>query len=377
MPELAPETITHLDVYQIAIPLAQPYHLSKIYGTQTHSDAVVVRMTTASGIEGWGEGDPGGLSFTGDTSDMIMSQLTTDSLRELIGVRVDDWVELGQGLNRSGAWGAALDVAAYDALGKIRKEPVWTLLGEQQREVIPSLWPTSSGTAGDDLQVIEAKLAEGFKTFMLKMGSRPVKEDAARLIEVVAALLDKAKVMVDANQGWQLVEAMEFFREIGNAPIALIEQPVAADHHQELARLREVCPVPLSVDESLQTIDDATQLAESESADVFSIKISKNGGLRAGLEIAQTAQTHGISVLMNSMLELGITQCASLHLGCVLNGLIDCGHAFMSTLRMSDDISDFSDFVTAGNAVLPQGPGLGIRIDEDKIRNYLRGELHV
>lgn len=377
MPELAPETIIHLDVFQIAIPLAQPYHLSKIYGTQTHSDAVVVRMTTASGIEGWGEGDPGGLSFTGDTSDMIMSQLTTDSLGELIGVRVDDWVESGQGLNRSGAWGAALDVAAYDALGQIQKEPVWTLLGERQRDVIPSLWPTSSGTAAEDLQVIEPKLAEGFETFMLKMGSRPVKEDAARLIEVVAALPDKAKVMVDANQGWQLDEAVEFFREIGNTPIALIEQPVMADHHQGLARLREVCPVPLSVDESLQTIDDATQLAESESADVFSIKISKNGGLRAGLEIARTAQTHGISVLMNSMLELGITQCASLHLGCVLNCLIDCGHAFMSTLRMSDDISDFSDFVTDGNAVLPQGPGLGIQIDEDKIRNYLRGELHV
>ena len=98
MPAIAPETIVSLDVYQVAIPLVEPYHLSKVYGTQTHSDAVIVRMTTASGVEGWGEGDPGGINFTGDTAEMIMAKITTDMLGEFIGTRVDDWVESDQGL---------------------------------------------------------------------------------------------------------------------------------------------------------------------------------------------------------------------------------------------------------------------------------------
>ena len=377
MPAIAPETIVSLDVYQVAIPLVEPYHLSKVYGTQTHSDAVIVRMTTASGVEGWGEGDPGGINFTGDTAEMIMAKITTDMLGEFIGTRVDDWVESDQGLQRSGAWGAALDVAAYDALGRIHHKPVWTLLGEQQREQIASLWPTSSGTADEDLRVIKAKLREGFHTFMLKMGNRLIEEDVARLLKVMAALPDTTRIMVDANQGWQVEETLEFFSHIRGLPLVLIEQPIAADDHAGLAHVHEVCPVLLSADESLQTRGDALALAKRGAVDVFSIKVSKNGGLCAALEIARTAKAHGISVLMNSMLELGITQSASLHLGCVLDCLVDCGHAFMSTLRMSDDISDFSDLVSDGVACLPMGPGLGIQVDENKIKTYLKGERHV
>ena len=119
-------------------------------------------------MQGWGEGDPGGFDFTGDTGEMIMASINTDLLAEIIGTRVDDWVESGQGLQRSGSWGAALDIAAYDALGKLHRQPVWALLGEKRRDEVDSLWPTSSGTADADLQVIQAKLAEGFRTFMLK-----------------------------------------------------------------------------------------------------------------------------------------------------------------------------------------------------------------
>ncbi|HCP32965.1 MAG TPA: mandelate racemase, partial [Deltaproteobacteria bacterium] len=185
------------------------------------------------------------------------------------------------------------------------------------------------------------------------------------------------KVMVDANQGWTLDEAMEFIEGIGDLPLVLIEQPVQASDLGGLNRLLKASPVPISVDESLQTVDDARIVANEKAASVFSIKVSKNGGLRAGLEIGRIAEKHGIAVLMNSMLELGITQCASLHLGCVLGCLLDCGHAYMSTLRMSDDITDFSNLVEEGTARLPSGPGLGVKVDESKIRQYLVDEYHV
>ena len=60
--------IVSLDAFHIAIPLVNPYHLSKVYGTQTHSDVIIVRIMTDSGEEGWGEADPGGVLFTGDTA---------------------------------------------------------------------------------------------------------------------------------------------------------------------------------------------------------------------------------------------------------------------------------------------------------------------
>ncbi len=369
--------IVSLDAFHIAIPLVNPYHLSKVYGTQTHSDVIIVRIMTDSGEEGWGEADPGGVLFTGDTGEAVMQSIREEGAERIIGCRVDDWVENGDGLKFQGSVGAAFDVAVHDALAKSRHQPLWALLGEKRREKIDSLWPTSSGTAEDDLEIIQPRLAQGFRTFMLKMGSRPVDKDIERVIEVTRVLPEDVKIMVDANQGWEIEEAMTFVEGITDVPLVLIEQPVVADDHEGLKKISKISRIPVSVDESLQTVEDARRIALGEIASVFSIKVSKNGGLRAGLEIGRIAKEQGILVMMNSMLELGITQSASLHLGCVLDCLIDCGHAYMSTLRMSDDVTDFSNFVSEGKAHLPSGTGLGIQVNESKIMKYLKEEYHV
>ena len=73
---------------------------------------------------------------------------------------------------------------------------------------------------------------------------------------------------------------------------------------------------------------------------------------------------------MNSMLEFGITQAASLQLGCTLNNLLDCGHAFGSVLRMSDDITDFDQNIARGIVTVPNGPGLGVNLKEEKLNMY-------
>jgi len=188
MTVISPNTVVKLDAYHIAIPLAQPYHLSKVYGTMTHSDAVIVRVRTESGIEGWGEADPGGLLFTGDTCEMVMQSIRDGGTKQVLGHCVEEWVENSEGLNNQGSMGAAFDVAMYDALAKTREEPLWTLLGEKCRDTIDLLWPTSSGTAVEDLNVIKPRIDNGFSTFMLKMGSRSVEDDPVRMRDVIQAL---------------------------------------------------------------------------------------------------------------------------------------------------------------------------------------------
>ena len=369
--------IVSFDAFHISIPLVNPYHLSKVYGTQTHSDVVIIRIKTDSGEEGWGEADPGGVLFTGDTGEAVMDTIREEGAERIIGCRVDDWVENGDGLMFQGSVGAAFDVAVHDVLAKSRHQPLWALLGQKNREKIDSLWPTSSGTSEEDLKIIQPRLAEGFRTFMLKMGSLPVEKDIDRVLEVLKVLPDDVNIMVDANQGWEIEEAMTFVEGVNDMPLVLIEQPVFAENHEGLKKISNISRIPISVDESLQTVEDARKISSGRIASVFSIKVSKNGGLRAGLEIGRVAKEQGILVMMNSMLELGITQSASLHLGCVLDCLIDCGHAYMSTLRMSDDVTDFSNFVSEGKAHLPSGTGLGIQVNESKIMKYLKEEYHV
>ena len=103
--------------------------------------------------------------------------------------------------------------------------------------------------------------------------------------------------------------------------------------------------------------------------------VSKNGGLSKARKIAATADAFGLKILMNSMLEFGITQAASLQLGCVLPNLLDMGHAYMSVLRMSDDITDFGQNISQATVTVPSGNGLGVRVNEEKLKKYTKDYL--
>jgi len=369
--------ITAVDAYRVSIPLCEPYHLSKVYGTLTHCDVVLLRIQTADGAEGWGEADPGGPRFTGDTAADVMDAVREGTAQGLLGYRVDEWVANARGREYAGSLGAACDVAVHDALARATDRPLWALLGKKRRSAIEVLWPTSSGTAEDDLVVIRARAAEGFRTIMLKTGDREIAVDLERVRNVCAGLPEGVGVMVDANQGWNRDEALEFVADAADLPLLLVEQPLVADDLDGLRQLRQAASMPISVDESLQTPAQARCVIEADAADVFSIKVSKNGGLRNALDIADSVHNASKRVLMNSMIELGITQSASLHLGCVLENLMDCGHAYMSTLRMADDVTEFSSWIHDGKAQLGNGAGLGVHVDLNRVHRYLLDEFHV
>jgi muconate cycloisomerase len=205
---------------------------------------------------------------------------------------------------------------------------------------------------------------------MIKMGALPVPEEIERMRSAAEGFGDRIKIIVDANQGWQFKEAFEFIEGVRQFVPDMIEQPVNRTDIAAMKKLRERSPCLLSADESLVTVDDATGLIRSEAADAFSIKVSKNGGLSKSLMIARTAEAFGIRCLMNSMLEFGITQAASLQLGCTLNNLLDFGHAYMSVLRMSDDITDFGRNIKDAVVTVPETPGLGVEVDDDKLQAY-------
>jgi len=366
--------IEAVNIYRVSIPLINPYYLSKIYDTITHSDVVVVELI-AEGMSGWGEADPGGIMFTGDTCDDVMGFYANGGASSLHEKRLGDLISGVALEGMRGATKSAVNVAAYDLAGRMAKTPVWKMLGEKHHTALPSLWPTSSGTTEQDMQVIHEKYELGYRTFMLKMGSNPVKEDIARTHDVFGQLPQDVRLMVDANQGWSFEEASAFMTGTADIPLALIEQPIIASDYGRLHELRALAPNPVSVDESLQCYDDAARIIDAGGADIFSVKISKNGGLTEGLAIARLAEQHGVRIMMNSMIELGITQAAALHLGCVSPNVVDFGHAFMSVQRTTDDFTDFADWKTRGTVTLSDKPGLGIQINRDKIDQYCLARL--
>ena len=110
----------------------------------------------------------------------------------------------------------------YDALAKTREEPLWTLLGEKCRDTIDLLWPTSSGTAVEDLNVIKPRIDNGFSTFMLKMGSRSVGDDRVRMTDVIQGLPENVRIMVVAILDLNINESVCFVDVIGQLRLLLV-----------------------------------------------------------------------------------------------------------------------------------------------------------
>ena len=375
--------ITAIELFHIAAPFVVPYRLSKVYGTHSEAHAVVLRLETEGGVVGYGEADPCP-PFTEETPGSVLraigdhlgpALLGTDARNVNAAHQLMDAILTGNPLAKG-----AVDMACYDIAGKAASLPVHDLLGGALCEDLPVMWPLGSGTADEDAALIDEKRAQGYQTFMLKMGDRPVAEDLARVRALRNRYGPALRLVADANQGWTPAEARVFVDGVGasagasvdDGELDLIEQPVSARDIAGLARLKRGAATPLSADESLVTERDALGLIEADAVDVFSLKVSKNGGIAPTRRLAALAHTAGLRCLMNSMLEFGVSQAASLELGVTVPNLVDFGHAYMSTLRLAEDYTDFSDRVRDGR-VRPSGcSGLGVAVDEDRLRHMAR-----
>lgn len=362
--------IEAIDLWHIRSPLVRPYPLSKVYGTLTHAEAVFARITTEDGLFGWGEADPL-QPFTEEWAGGVMAFLADRAAPRLLGRDASEGAAIRSDLDAIASGNptakGAVDMALHDLAGHAAGVPVHALLGGRLRDAIAVLWPLGSGDTDESIAVVDEKLAEGYRTFMIKTGSRDVADDAARTLALINTYHPEVQFIADANQGWTESEALRFAHLIGAAPLTLLEQPVAKDNREGLKRVRDASLVPVSADEAVFSLDEAARLAAERAVDVFSIKPSKNAGLAASRKIAALAEGHGIDILMNSMIEFGVTQAASLHLGATLPNLMDCGHAYMSTLRITEDPTDFGALVEDGMARVPDAPGLGISVDVDHL----------
>lgn len=365
--EMAP--VIKAEVFEIEAAFVTPYKLST--GTMFTTRAVMLKLTDADGVVGWGEANPNE-AFSGESSGDALRALKEVLLPAVLTATVPEPGCIDAMLDallakQLGAKGA-VSMALLDVLGKRLRVPVATLLGGKLRTSLPVLWPLSNGTAADDIRVIDVKAAQGFSSFMLKMGSSPVRNEVERVAALEAHYGSRVAFIADANQGWSREDASEFLAGVSGSKLAFVEQPLEKADLDGMALLASETTLPISADESVTGLADAAQIARLGAASVFSIKSSKNGGPLRAQRIAAVAEAFGIRCYMNSMLEFGITQAASLQHAVTIKNLVDFGHAYMSTLRLAEDPTDFSSFVRGGVVHFPSGAGLGVQVDESHVR---------
>lgn len=368
--------ITKIQIDTLAVPLIHPYHLSKEYGIFSTATPILVTVFTDAGIAGYGECDPWPL-FTGD-SDAVSALILEKHLAPmLIGKdptnineihRIMDATIRNQHLTKS-----AIDMAVYDIWGKWSGMPVHQLLGGKRRDSMACMWSIGGSTPEESVKdVLEAKAA-GYDGCMIKIGGKDWRLDAARTCAVREAVGRDYPLIVDANQGWDVDTAIRYWKQIRHCDIAFFEQPLQSWDVEGMAKVRRAIDIPLSADEGVMTVQDARKLVKAEAVDIFSIKVTKNGGIAPAKAICEYADVNGIQVFFNSMIEEGVTQAASLQIAATCpNTVQSIGHAFFSPYRLKEDICSYYRQVRPeeGRVLVRDDPGLGITLREEAIARY-------
>jgi len=336
-------------------------------------EAVLVRVTSEGGLQGIGESNPHA-GFTTESPESVLALIRKRIGPALLGMDAGninalharmDMAVLGNPFAK-----APFDAAAYDLLGKALNVPVYRLLGGKLRERVPMIWPVGGAAPAENVAEVLAKLDEGYRSLHVKVGALGPDVDVARVQAIREAVGPAVPIMIDANQGWDRSTAIRPIHRLTAFEPSMVEQPLPAWDIEGMARVQAAVDLPISADEVIDSPHKAMTLIRHDAARVFSLKHGKMGGLLRARQIAAIAEAAGISCFVNSMIELGVSVAASLHLALTVPNLVDHGHALMSNLRMKGDILAPGSFQYDGKDILApeQAAGLGVTLDEDELK---------
>lgn len=368
-----PVVIERVETMLVDLPTIRPHKLSMaVMDGQT---LMLVRIRCSDGTVGIGEGTTiGGLAYGAESPEGMKLAIDTYFAPQLIGADANRVPALMDRLNtafRDNRFAkCAVETALFDALGHRTGLPVSELLGGRLRERLPVAWTLASGDTGKDIEEAQRMLAlRRHNIFKLKIGRRAVRDDVAHVAAIKKALGDTASVRVDVNMAWSELDAHHGLAGLVDAGCELVEQPVASV--DALARLTGKYPIAVMADESLVGPESAFALARVAGANVFAIKTEQSGGLQAAQRVAAIADAAHIELYGGTMLEGAVGSIASAHVFATFREL-RWGTELFGPLLLTEEILaqplDYSDF----HLTVPSLPGLGIALDEDRVRHFRR-----
>lgn len=380
--------VKSLRTYCIALPRRRFHTWAGNHATVGHG-YIVLRLELENGIVGWGEAqvlqDWGGEFGTryGEaprTTKIVIEELLApvvigeDATRlEAIHARMDTFVR-GYPYAK-----AAIDVALHDAVGKLFGVPVYQLLGGLYRREVPVAH--SIGLMDAETAVAEARLVvdEGVTTLKIKVGI-DAERDIALVRRLRATLGPAVRLRVDANQGYRSwKEALRVTRAMREDGIWYMEQP--CEGLENMARVAQNTDVPIMADESAWSAHDILRIVAAKAAEMASVYYTKPGGILKTKRLLAVAETAGLQCDINGSGEMGIGNAANLHLAASspainLPGTIPITSTSavertkVAGRKYLDDLIDDPFEYRDGCLIVPDGPGLGVVVNEEKLERY-------
>ncbi len=363
--------IEEIETVTYSLPFAAPYVTAR--GSIDERQMVLLRLHTDAGFEGLGEAVP--LALRGDKPLHAVAAEVEDAARRLTGLNLEEAlddprafavttrVELGLARRVSPATSAALECAIFDVVAKAADIPMWKLAGAQEASAIRCNATLAAGPPHEVAARAAEWVADGFTTVKLKLGAG--EDDIATVEAVREAVGRDVAIRVDANEAWNPRLATDLLNSIAPFKIELAEQPVSG--LRAMARVAASTEVPLAADESVSSEAEAHRAAQRRSCRFATAKLSKVGGAGAARQIAQVLPTY-----LSSALDGPVGIAAAAHTAQILrHDGTDPGlaHGLATQRLFAGAIASRECELRDGDLHLPDGPGLGVELDDDALRH--------
>lgn len=354
--------------------------------TRKASNSVIVRLETDEGAVGYGEGAPRPY-VTGETVESMTRSVSETFWPALKGVDLppgdaDDLLaqlntllpeaapspdETEAGVLSHQCARAAVELALLDAILKHAERSLGTVIPPSARPLVYS-GVITSGSAERVMANARRMKSIGLSQYKVKLG---FEDDAAIVAALREALGPEASIRVDANGAWTLEQALDTLQRLEPYNIASCEEPLGRSRMAELPTLAAQSPIPIMVDESLCTLEDARWLGEHGGCHFFNVRVSKCGGIGRSLEFVSVARQYGLRLQVGSHVgETSILAAAGRHLAASLEDLEFLEGSY-GTILLSVDVTRQSvRFGHRGIAPALKGSGLGIRVLDERLAQH-------
>jgi glucarate dehydratase len=336
----------------------------------------IVEVIDDSGLSGFGELGGGGESAESSVRAMLPYLKGHDPL-QLEQLRWKIMNPTASLYNNRGQIHAAIEMACMDVAGKKLGVRACDLLGGAIREEVPFAsylfyryrdGDTGGETTAEEIaaHALDLKAKHGFTVHKLKGGHFAPDHDIA-VMEALGAAMPKDRLRLDPNAAWSVEESIRVARAIEHLNNDYFEDPTWG--LEGMRRVREAIRIPTATNTVVVNFEQLAQCIRHSLVDVILLDTTFWGGLRQAYKAGTVLETFQFSAAVHSSGELGIQLASMLHLGAALPNLNFAADAHYHHL-VDDIIVGGKMTYRGGRIAVPKGPGLGVEVDRDKLRQY-------
>ncbi len=358
--------IAEVHVYQKALPVVGgAYTMAR--ANVTALDTTIVKLVADNGLAGWGETCPVGPTYQPHHALGARAALV-EMAPSLIGAELPHPLHLYRAMDRllngHGYAKAAIDIAAYDLLGKHHGVRVCDLLGGALADKVPSYYATGVGAPDDIARIAAEKCKEGYPRIQIKLGGRPVDIDIETVHKVWEAVGAKVRLVADANRGWVTRDALRFSKECAAIPL-VIEQP--CNTLSEVAAIKSQMQHAVYLDESSIDINTVLQAVGDGVCDGFGMKVTRIGGLTPMTVFRDICAARSLPHTCDDAWGGDIIAAACTHIASTVVPHLLEGVWLAAPYIAENYDPDGGIRIEEGHIRVPKSPGLGLTIDDGRI----------